>query len=167
MSEGITISGFEDCLKLFENAPENVVKAARKAMSTAAQKAARNVRRRIPKRFSPLVKARVTNKGTINGAFGLFNGHQVNGHQSRIGSPIDDWFKAYWQNYGTLEGRDPTHRFERPVKHAGTAAASRRRGGRGIQHRNWFEYAIEGWRSTFVADFHEAFKAQEKQLYER
>lgn len=167
MATGITITGLDDCLKLFDNAPENVVKAARKAMATASRKAATNVRRRIPKRFSSLVRSRVTNKGKINSVFGLFNGHQSNGRQANPERPIDDWFKAYWQNYGTLEGRDPTHHFDRPVNHAGTAAAKRRRGRRGIQHRNWFEYAIDGWRSTFVANFREAFKAQQKQLYER
>ena len=167
MPTGITISGFDDCLKLFDNAPKNVVKAARKAMATATRKAAANVRRKIPKRFSPLVKSRVTNKGRVNGAFGLFNGHQANGHQADPQRPIDDWFKAYWQNYGTLEGRDPTHRFDRPVKHSSTAAAKRRRGSRGIQHRNWFEYAIEGWRAALEADFRKAFAAQQKQLYER
>jgi hypothetical protein len=69
---------------------------------------------------------------------GLFNGHQRQGHQNKAGN-VDDWFKAYWLNYGTLSKRDPEHQFRTPVKHKGSAAAARRKFTEGLEPRKFFE----------------------------
>jgi hypothetical protein len=167
MMDGITITGLDDCLKFFDNLPENVVRATRNAMRDGGRATARQIRQRVPKRWTRLVKSKVTNKGNLYATIGMFNGHQAQGNQPKGKAPVDDWFKMYWLNYGTLEGRDPSHQFDRPVKHSSTSAAKRRRGQSGIQHRNFFEEAIRGWRETFMTSFNESFKRQEKTLYDR
>lgn len=167
MAQASKIVGLDDCLKFFDNLPENVVKATRTSMKAGANATARQIRSRIPKRWTRLVSAKVRNKGDLYATIGLFNRHLVQGNQPKGRAPVDDWFKAYWLNYGTLEGRDPAHKFDRPVKHRKTAAAKRRRSQHGIQHRSFFEESIRGWRDTFMAAFNETFARQERTLYER
>lgn len=169
MGYGITISGLDDCLKCFENAPENVVKVTRKALRDASKASSRTLRGRLPKRWRALVKYKVvrTMKGNLNAVFGLFNGKQTQGHQNPSGAPIADWFKAYWINYGTLDNRDPNHQFQRPVKHRETAAAKRRRNTEGIRPRNFFEAGLSGWEASFVEEFQKSMKRNEQDLLER
>ena len=159
MSQGITISGLDDCLRYFDNAPEELVKATRKAMRDASTKTSKMIKQRIPKRWNRLMKYKVSNKGHLLATIGMFNGHQSQGNQPK-GGKIDDWFKSYWLNYGTLDKRDPEHHFDNPVKHRSTAAAKRRRNTAGIEPRKFFEEAIQGWQTTFVETFTESLKKQ-------
>ena len=160
MSNGITISGLDECLRYFNNAPEELVKATRKAMRDASTTTTRMIKRRIPKRWNRLVRYKVSNKGSLLSTIGMFNGHQAQGNQPKNGK-IDDWFKAYWLNYGTLDKRDPEHQFDRPVKHRATQAAKNRRNTAGISPRKFFEASIGGWQTTFVEAFKESLKKQE------
>lgn len=167
--EGITISGLDDCLKLFDQAPANLVKVSREAMRDASKATTRMIRAKMPKRFRRLVRYKVIKnsaRGTIHALLGLFNGHQQQGHQNP-GASRDDWFKAYWLNYGTLYNRDPNHQFREPVKHRKTAAAQRRRNNMGVRPRNFFEASIKGWQGTFVEAFGKSIKNQEDKLYQR
>ena len=169
MSNGITISGLEDCLKLFDQAPENLVKVSREALRDASKATTRMIRTKMPKRFRRLVRYKViknSTKGTIHALLGLFNGHQRQGHQNKAGD-VDDWFKAYWLNYGTLSNRDPNHQFREPVKHRKTAAAQRRRNSQGLRHRNFFEASIAGWQGVFTDAFSKSLKDHEDKLYKR
>ena len=163
MAEGITISGLDDCLRFFDNAPENVVKATRNALRDASKVTAKMIRGRMDKRFRRLVRFKVTNKGHLNAGIGLFNDGKGTGQHA----DMPDWFKAYWKNYGTLEGRDPQHHFDQPVKHPKTQAAKNRRNRMGIAHRNFYEEAITGWQETFVPAFRESMSKQEDQFYKR
>jgi len=169
MSRGITISGLDDCLRCLDEAPQNLMKMSRQALKDASRVSSRTVRSRIPKRWNRLVRYKVvkTSNGKLNAVFGLFNGHQVQGHQDPNGAQIADWFKAYWINYGTLQNRDPSHHFQNPVRHHKTAAARRRRNTDGIRPRNFFEAAIAGWEGPFVETFRNSLKKQEAKLYER
>lgn len=166
-NQGITISGLDDCLKFFDNAPENLVKATRKSLKDASKTTSKMLRNRIPKRWRNLVKYKVTNKGHLNAVFGLFNTKLAQGHQNPKGAPIPDWFKAYWLNYGTLSNRDPEHHFQQPVKHRKTAAAINRRNTTGIRPRNFFEAALPGWEGVFFQEFQKSLKKQENELYAR
>lgn len=169
MAEGITISGLQDCIKFFDNAPENMMKATRKALREASKETTKLVRAKTPKRWRRMLRYKVvkTYKGDLNAVFGLFNNKMAQGHQNPNGSQIDDWFKAYWLNYGTLDKRDPEHQFQRPVKHSKTAAARRRKNTAGIAPRKFFEQAIAGWSDPFVRAFQESLRKQENELYDR
>ena len=63
----------------------------------------------MPRRFKRLVTSKVV-KGGVSGDWnalvGAFNKVKNGGKEP------DDWFKAYWQNYGTLKHRDPGHKFD-------------------------------------------------------
>ena len=166
-NQGITISGLDDCLKFFDNAPENLVNASRKALRDASKKTSRTLQNRAPKRWRGLVKYKVTNKGHLNAVFGLFNTKIVQGHQNPHGAGIPDWFKAYWLNYGTLDNRDPEHHFLNPVKHGKTVAAKRRRNQTGVRPRRFFEEALPGWETIFYEEFQRSLKKQENELYDR
>lgn len=167
--EGITISGLDDCLKLFDQAPANLAKVSRTALKDASKVTTRQIRGRLPKRWRGLVRYKVMKtyqKGDLHALLGLFNGHQRQGHQNKAGN-VDDWFKAYWLNYGTLSKRDPEHHFDQPVKLPETWSAGRRKNTRGIKPRKFFEEAIAGWQGTFVEAFGKSIKNQEDKLYER
>lgn len=168
MAAGITIQGLDDCLRFFDQAPENLMKVSRTALRDGAKAVAKVSRQRLPKRWRSLVRYKVLRnyKGNLQVLWGLFNGHQRQGHQNPKNA-IDDWFKAYWLNYGTLGNRDPEHHFQTAVKHRKTAAAARRKNTEGIKPRKFFEASIAGWEGVFVEAFAASLKKQEDKLYER
>ena len=168
MADAITIQGLDDCLRFFDQAPENLVKVSRTALRDAGKEVSKMARQRLPKRWRKLVRSKVLRsyKGNLQVLWGLFNGHQRQGHQNPKNG-IDDWFKAYWLNYGTLGNRDPEHHFQTAVKHRKTAAAARRRNTEGIKPRKFFEASIQGWEDRFTEAFSASLKKQEDKLYER
>ena len=87
--DGLTITGLDDCLKFFDNLPENVVKATRNALRDGGRATAKQIRQRVPKRWTRLVKTKVTNKGNLYVTTGMFNGHQSQGHQPSKKAPIE------------------------------------------------------------------------------
>ena len=169
MAASVHISGLDDCLRMFDQAPANMMKVSRKAMKDASRKTAATLRRRVPKRWSKIVRYAVDKQydGKLAAFIGLFQTGLVQGHQNPDGKEIKDWFKAYWLNYGTLGRRDPNHAFKYPVRHRGTAQAQRRRNRTGIEHRNFFEEALPGWQEVFLTALQESLKKQENDLYDR
>ena len=164
------IQGLDDCLKWMDNAPANCLKASRTAMKAASRKTSGRIRSKLPKRWRRLVKSRVEKRfdGNLSALIGLFNGHQMQGHQNPgAAKGIDDWFKAYWANYGTLTHRDPQHSFREPVKHGGTAAAKNRRNNVGQEAQHFFEDAAKGFEDVFTEAFSESLAKQERVFYER
>lgn len=149
-----TIEGLDKCLRDLDKAPAEVVEATKKSLQSASRATVRVMRTRVPSRWAALLKYKVSKlqDGSLNACYGLFNNHQATGSNPDAW----DWFKAYWNNYGTLEGRDPSHRFERPVKPAKQAAARNRRNRKGIHHQNFFEDAARGSEQTFMTAFEAA-----------
>jgi hypothetical protein len=169
MSATMTIEGMSDCLRWCDKAPEDMVKLAKKAMREGGKAVTKGMRPKIDARWRKLIKYKVTggrNDKDLNCGIGLFNAHQQQGKQP-AGSPVDDWFKAYWKNYGTLTRRDPNHRFDKPIKHAGTAAASRRRNNVGQPHENFFEGALEGYEDAFFNAFARTIAENIEDCYDR
>ena len=160
----ITIEGLDDCVKCLDRAPENLLKMSRKAMREAAKPVARVIRQQTPKRYRKLVRYKVVKmySGNTNVLIGLFNGHQREGHQNTK-TPVDDWFKAYWANYGTLTHRDSSHQFEYPVK----KKTRYRRNDVGQPAQLFFEAAISSYEDTFIEAFQASLKDQEETLYDR
>ena len=164
MNTGITIEGLDDCLRWMDHCPANCLKASRTALREASKKTSAKIRRTAPKRWRRLVKFKVMKSaaGNLIALVGFFNGHQQQGHQNKA-SAIDDWFKAYWANYGTLTHRDPNHNFREPVKRA----TARRRNNVGQPRKNFFEQGIVGFNDEFVAAFSDSLAKQERTFYER
>lgn len=167
---GVTIEGVSDCLRWMDEAPKDMVKLARKAMTAGCSAVKKEVKPRIDERWRPLVRSKVTggnNDKDLEAAIGLFNGRQRSGHQPKSGREVDDWFKAYWKNYGTLSKRDPNHTFATPVRPSHHAKSRRRRNNVGQSHVNFFEAAIAGYETTFYDAFAKTIEKNIDDCYDR
>ena len=153
----MTIEGLAECLHTLDEAPNVMIKAVKQSMRKAGGELARDIKSGTPPRFKSLVKCKVMKariSKNLSSAVGLYKGRTN-------GTEIPDWFKAYWKNYGTLARRDPSHRFDRPIKGDGTTAASRRRNNVGQFYERFFEVALpSGWESRYVASFVAEMKKQ-------
>ena len=95
---------------LMRRYPEKMLKLTKKSMRSAASESAKIIRRAGNQRFASLVGYKVASgklSGDLSAAVGYFRSRQ------REKSDVDDWFKAYWSEYGTLENRYAGHRFQR------------------------------------------------------
>lgn len=163
----VKIEGISEAMRAFQNAPEKMDKIALSAIRSACKPIARDIRSKTPSRFKKLVKSKVkaNHNHEIEAWIGFFNGKQKNGRQGK--TKVDDWFKFYWQNYGTLENRDPNHRYKSPIKHNRTAAARNRRGSRGIKARHYYPYddgLPQNMVSQYLQELRSSFKKQEKNI---
>lgn len=159
-----------DCLRWCEKCPDNMVKLAKKAMREGGKAVTKDMRAKIDARWRKLVKYKVTggrNDRDLNCGIGLFNGHQQQGQQPVGKAPIDDWFKAYWKNYGTLTRRDPNHQFTKPIKHSTTSAAKRRRNWIGQRHENFYEALMLGYEDRFYDAFAHTIADNIEDCYDR
>ena len=168
------ITGLEDALECFDQAPKNLLKVVRKALKDGGKQAAKEIRKAMPRRFKRLVSYKVV-KGAVSGDYSALVG-AFNRVKSGTDEP-DDWFKAYWKNYGTLSRRDPNHHFESPVRKKVTTikngtvyknfAAKYRRQDVGQPHENFYDRSIRPAQASFVRAFEDSIKAQEDKLKER
>ena len=95
---------------LMRRYPEKMLKLTKKSMRSAAAESAKIIRRAGNPRFASLVGYKVASgklSGDLSAAVGYFRSRQ------KEKSNVDDWFKAYWSEYGTLENRYAGHRFQR------------------------------------------------------
>lgn len=158
------ITGLEDALNCFDQAPKNLLKVVRKALKDGGRQAAKEIRKAMPRRFKRLVSYKVV-KGASSGDYSALIG-AFNKVKSGTSEP-DDWFKAYWKNYGTLTHRDPSHKFDYPIKPDHWAAAKRRRNRVGQPHENFYDGAVAPARDSFVRAFQDSLKQQEDKIKER
>ena len=90
--------------------PDKMLKLTKKSMRSAASESAKIIRKAGNPRFTSLVGYKVASgklSGDLSAAVGYFRSRQ------KEKSDVDDWFKAYWFEYGTLENRYAGHRFQR------------------------------------------------------
>ena len=158
MSMSIRIEGLDDCLKALDRLPENALRMTEAALKEAAQPVAKRMRSKMPARFRKLIKAKVIKaerrlNGNSTAIIGAFK------RRKQDEKEVNDWFKMYWQNYGTLSHRDPGHEFVFPIK-----KGKRRRNNVGQDHLNFFESAAEGWDQMMYKSFIAALKKRDKEL---
>ena len=158
MSMSIRIEGLDDCLKALDRLPENALRMTEAALKEAAQPVAKRMRSKMPARFRKLIKAKVIKaerrlNGNSTAIIGAFK------RRKQDEKEVNDWFKMYWQNYGTLSRRDPGHEFVYPIK-----KGKRRRNNVGQGHLNFFEVAAEGWDQMMYDNFIAALKKRDKEL---
>lgn len=157
-----TIEGLDDCLKCLDTAPENVVKMTKNAMREGGKAASRVIRAKTPARWRRLVGYKVS-KGQLSGNTYALVGYFNKGKSKGTAGAIDDWFKAYWKNYGTLTHRDKSHKFDYPIKHLNR----KRRNEVGQPHENFYDGAIGPAQDAFIRAFQDSVKRQEDKLKER
>lgn len=163
----LSVEGLDDCLRVFDRLPENMLKMEKKAMRKASQAVTKNLRKGIPKRFRRLVKYKMHEDRQRNTyvLIGLYNRKEVSGNQPEGGDPVFDWFKAYWANYGTLSRRDPNHNFQTKIK--AKTPGNKRRQSVGQPAQNFFERALSGWQEVYLETFEKEMKKEEDTLYDR
>ncbi len=154
------ISGLDDCLKCFDQAPDNLLKVVRMALKEGGKEAAKEIRKAMPRRFKRLVSSKIV-KGTLSGDYTALVG-AFNKVKSGTSEP-DDWFKAYWKNYGTLTRRDRNHKFDYPVKRLN----HKRRNEVGQPAEKFYDPAIVPAQEAFLRKFQDSVKQQEDKLKER
>ena len=161
----LTVDGLDDCLALFDNLPENALKAEKAAMRKASAAVSKNMKKFIPKRFRKLVKYKMyeDKEGNTYVLIGLHNRKELAGHQPESGDPVFDWFKAYWANYGTLSRRDKNHTFQYPIKPK--TAGNPRRQSVGQPAQNFFAKASSGWEGVYTETLDKEFKKNQDKLY--
>ena len=169
MSVNLQIEGMSDFLRWTERAPDDMVKLAKVAMREGAKRVVISMRPQINERWKRLLKYKVSggrNDKDLACDIGLFNGRQRQGHQPASGD-VDDWFKAYWMNYGTLARRDPNHVFMNPVQPASRTRSQRRRNRVGQPHQNFLEKAMLGYEDVFFNAFSQKIADNIEDCYER
>lgn len=169
MSVNLKIEGMSDCMRWCDAAPKDMVKLAKKAMRSGAREVTRHLKPKIDPRWRPLVRYNIEGGKRDDDLVcnvGLFNGHQRQGHQPESGD-VDDWFKAYWKNFGTLTKRDPSHYFKNHIRGRMTARGSRRRNNVGQPHVNFFENALQGYEDAFFGAFSRTVADNITDCYER
>lgn len=169
MSANLKIEGMSDCMRWCDAAPKDMVKLAKKAMRSGARAVTRHIKPKLDARWRPLVKYSLEGgkkDDDLACNVGLFNGRQRQGHQPASGD-VDDWFKAYWKNYGTLTRRDPEHHFSTRVRPSHQARSRRRRNNVGQPHLNFFENALEGYEDVFFDTFSRTVNDNIEDCYER
>ena len=154
------ITGLDDALKCFDKAPENLLKVVRQAMKDGGRQAAKVIRQAMPRRFKRLVSSKVV-KGAVSGDYSALIG-AFNRAKSGNNEP-DDWFKAYWKNYGTLTRRDRSHTFDYPIKHLN----HKRRNEVGQHAEKFYDGAVAPAQDAFVRTFQDSVKNQEDKLKQR
>ena len=159
MPTAIRIEGLDQCLKELDRMPQNALRITEAAMKEAAQPVAKKIRSGMPKEFRRLIKVKVIKaERRLNGNSTVIIGAFKRKKQSD--KEVNDWFKAYWQNYGTLQHRDPGHEFVFPIK----KGSRRRRNNVGQGHKNFFDDAIRGWEQMIFENFVAAVKRRENDL---
>lgn len=163
----LSVEGLDQCLKMFDDLPENILKMEKASMRKASAAVSKNIRKSIPKRFRKLVKYKIYEDRDNNtyALIGLYNRKEIAGHQPESGDPVFDWFKAYWANYGTLSRRDKNHKFKYGIKPK--SAGNKRRQSVGQPAQNFFVRAISGWENVYVDTLEKEMKKNEDKLYGR
>ena len=160
MANSTYITGLDDALKCFDQAPGNLLKVVRQAMRDGGRQAAKVIRQAMPRRFKRLVSSKVV-KGAVSGDYSALIG-AFNRAKSGNNEP-DDWFKAYWKNYGTLTRRDKGHTFDYPIKHLN----HKRRNEVGQHAEKFYDGAVGPAQEAFVRTFQDSVKNQEEKLKQR
>ena len=150
MEVDFKVDGLDQVLEWAKSRPLKMLKVTSRATQVGAARVVRTMYPHIDERWRRLVHFKVTTGQyrNIYCKIGFFNRHEKS-----VSSDIDDWFKAYWANYGTLTRRDPNHKFQYSVKPAHYAAAKRRRNNVGQPHQNFYDRAIQGYDTVFFNAF--------------
>lgn len=154
------ITGLDDCLKCFDQAPDNLLKLVKRALKEGGNEAAKEIRKAMPRRFKRLVGCKVV-KGTISGDYSALVG-AFNKAKGGTNEPAD-WFKVYWKNYGTLTRRSKDHKFDYPIKKLN----HKRRNEIGQPAEMFYDPAIQPAQEAFLRKFEDYIKSNENYLKER
>lgn len=142
------VTGVDAAIKILNQYPNKIKKEVRASMRFAGNKLKRKIINNSPASVKKIVKTKVKlGKDTSAITVGMFRK-----------SNAELYDKALWLNYGTLEGRDPNHKFLKPINknitHRGT----------GVQHRNFYDEAVAGAEESLQKNFITDLERRAKKL---
>jgi len=109
--------GVAETMEILSKLPAKVAKRPlQSTLRRAAKPLEREVQQNLPQKVSELKKAITTKNMRSLPAVktGIYTKRVM--VQLRDGRNYDAYYPLYWLNYGTLERRDPTHQFQKPVR---------------------------------------------------
>lgn len=155
-----TLINIDEELKWLDNFPKESSKVIKKAMRQAATSIQKLAKASMPERFAFMTDSRIweSRKGIIGATVGLY----ADAPRTADPKDIPDWFKAYWMSYGTLSRRDPTHKFDNPIKgetfktNSRGVRVSKRRNSVGQPATHFFDNGMKGVDTAFEREFKKA-----------
>jgi hypothetical protein len=151
MANEVKIEGYENAVKILSQYPDQFQKIVKKSMRTAVQPTLKTIKAGTPhSTFKRIVKMAFIKAEIPTLLFGSM------GKKGDRGNKRSDFMKAYWSEFGTIQNRDKTHKFHRPM-------TSTRKGG--IIPRLYFAKAIEGQEKIIYTNFVKAIEAEATKLY--
>lgn len=131
----VRIEGLTEALAFLEAYPKKVNGIVKKSLKVAIKPVLNDIKQNAPKSaWKKMVTAKYVKGSNPTIKFGFF-GEKKSGREAR---EIPDWFKAYWNNYGTLNKRFSGHKFQFPVK------KTTKNNNAGVKSKLFFDRAIEG-----------------------
>lgn len=138
----VKIEGVDALNRLFEQLGDNADKSIKKAMRKASRATVRRIKDAIPQELTDearelTIKANVKAARSKSSA-GIICETGVFGELRGNGGEIPAWFKYYWKNSGTMDGRDPQHYFSNPTRKGSPKNPA------GQKAQRFFERATDG-----------------------
>lgn len=167
MAEMNMVQGVEEftqaCDKILYGPADKVV---RQSMTAAAKKAVKTLQGQLPNRlyddllkykFKQGVRLKFVNVGLFDNRKTLkdYRYPDTKGNNKRLFSI------AYWLNYGTLNRRDPSHKFRERIK------AKSRASRRGVHPQKFFERAQGGLDKAYISAFEEELNRRTEKFFEK
>lgn len=136
----VILKGVDDVLRLLNDYPNEINRIAKAALRKAITPLVKSIKSGSPVKG---VKIKIKPLKGMNPSlkFGYFGEVGNSNHLA-----LSPWFKAYFLNYGTLNRRHSSHKFQNPVRFRHTKQKE------GIRPRLFFDKTVEG---------------QEQQVYDR
>lgn len=153
------VTNLDEVMRDFDGFTRDGLKASKRCVQAGARAVSKQIRAAAPSAFRRIVGASI--KRNREGVYSVYVGYN-NKEGMPSGKSIPVWFKAYWSNYGTLERRDPGHRFAYKIKNLRGKAGVDRRGG--IRPRRFFEAGLNAWDKTFTLAYEAQLDKEMQQL---
>lgn len=157
---GVQIEGLDECYSWMERSPKNALKLTKKASQAGAKAMIKLIKADTPSQYRKLIRYKVdkNRSGEIETFAGLFN----NAPRNTSGKEIPEWFKAYWDNYGTLTHRSSAHQFKFAVK-----KTAKRKNNVGQDSQGWFDEHNGQLTERFMSAFEDYLVKHENDFYEK
>ncbi len=154
MSEEIKIEGVDEALKVLNDYPSKINSVVRRSLRVAVKPVITSLKSQAPNSsFKKLVKYQFAKADIPTIKFGFFS-KEVRNDDSKKGL---EWFKVYWNNYGTMWSRWKGHTFKTSVK-------AKNKDRIGVRFKLFFEKATSGKETIVYSEFQKAITTEANKL---
>lgn len=151
------IEGTKEACDFLAAYPRETKRIVSNALRYAVNPVAKKVKSAVPfPKWQSLVKVKAK-ESKLSGRVYAVAGMLDNGQATTQGG-IHDWYKAYWYNYGTLQRRDPSHKYDRAPR------GKKSRNKLGQYPSNYYDKAVEGMDVDLTNRFLKSIERQHEKL---